>query len=284
MSAGMVPVGYTNGTSFKWNTPGQVIAAATVLPALGLIGVVLRFWSRLHRGTGFGLDDAFIIPALLCVIGLSITLLVGVSKNAVAYTTPPNSNAASADAQLYQITPQQNLVEEILFIFLTISVLAYGFIKLSVLFFYRRLFVNGASTTFDIASKVAIGITSIWTLAFFLTQLFSCGRHVDWNWGPLINQTRCLNGLAYTDALYVSDSITDLLVICLPIPIILRLHMTMQRRIETIGVLLLGTMSIVASVVRIVYGFQIQADGLTEQTDVDGTFPSSLFLPQVPTN
>lgn len=66
MSAGMVPVGYTNGTSFKWNTPGQVIAAATVLPALGLIGVVLRFWSRLHRGTGFGLDDAFIIPALVC--------------------------------------------------------------------------------------------------------------------------------------------------------------------------------------------------------------------------
>ncbi len=36
------PVGYTNGTSFDWNTRGQVIEEATVLPALGLIGAELR--------------------------------------------------------------------------------------------------------------------------------------------------------------------------------------------------------------------------------------------------
>lgn len=65
MKAEKAPVGYTNGTSFNWNTRGQTIAAATVLPALGLICVGLRFWSRLHRRTGFGLDDAFIFPALV---------------------------------------------------------------------------------------------------------------------------------------------------------------------------------------------------------------------------
>ena len=199
--------------------------------------------------------------------------------------------------------------------------MAYGFIKLSVLFFYRRLFVNGTSTRFDIASKVAIGITSIWTIAFFLTQLFSCGRHVDWNWGPLINQTRCLSGLAYTDALYVSDFITDLLVICLPIPIVSspswydtknlvrwpfkdsttsyddaaknwnhRRPVTRHYvRCHKINIhpppVLTNCRSIVASVVRIVYGFQIQADGLSEPTDVDGTFPSSLsFHKSQPTN
>ena len=35
--------------------------------------------------------------------------------------------------------------------------------------------------------------------------------------------------------------------------------------------------SIVASVVRIVYGFQIQAAGYAKPTDVDGTFPLSPF-------
>ena len=70
MSAQEAPVGYTNGTSFKWNTRGQVIAAATVLPALGLIEVTLRFWSRHHqkRSGAFGLDDAFMFPALVWLI------------------------------------------------------------------------------------------------------------------------------------------------------------------------------------------------------------------------
>ena len=67
MSTQEAPVGYSNGTSFSWNTRGQTIAAATVLPALGLISVALRFWSRYHKGAGFGLDDALVLPALVCL-------------------------------------------------------------------------------------------------------------------------------------------------------------------------------------------------------------------------
>ena len=67
MSVQEAPVGYSNGTSFSWNTRGQVIAAATVLPALGIICVALRFWSRFHKRSGFGLDDALILPALVCL-------------------------------------------------------------------------------------------------------------------------------------------------------------------------------------------------------------------------
>ena len=100
------------------------------------------------------------------------------------------------------------------------SVVAYGSIKLSVLFFYRRIFFKGTYTKFDIASKVAIGITVAWTIAFFLIQMFKCGRQIDSAWGPLIDASRCLNSYQYTDALFVSDFITDFLVICLPIPIV----------------------------------------------------------------
>ena len=146
--------------------------------------------------------------------------------------------------------------------FWIVSVLAFGFIKLSVLFFYRRLFVKGTSTKFDVITKVAIGITLAWTIAFFLLTLFRCGRYINSQWGPLVDISRCLNGYNYTDALFVSDLITDLLVICLPIPIvssqpcygtrpsladylqILRLRMTTQRKLGVIGVLLLGTMCV----------------------------------------
>ena len=106
------------------------------------------------------------------------------------------------------------------FVFFLLSVAAYGFIKLSVLFFYRRIFVKGASAKFDIVSKVAIWITSAWSIAFFLIQLLQCGKNIDSQWGPIIDASRCLDSYQYTDALFISDLITDLLVICLPIPIV----------------------------------------------------------------
>lgn len=138
--------------------------------------------------------------------------------------------------------------------------MAYGCIKISVLFFYRRLFVNGTSTNRDIVTKVAIGIAAAWTMTFFLLQLFMCGQHIAWNWGPFIVLETCVDGFKYNNALFTSDLITDILVICLPIPYvdypfnsesdgnltdcsqIFKLHMTMQRKLATSGVLLLGIM------------------------------------------
>lgn len=57
------PVGYTNGTSFAWNTEGQVIAAAAILPILGIVLVTLRFYHRIKHKAGIGADDWLIVPA-----------------------------------------------------------------------------------------------------------------------------------------------------------------------------------------------------------------------------
>lgn len=63
-SAQKAPVGYTNGTSFVWNTKGEVIAAAAVLPFLGIVLVALRFYSRMkYKAAGLGPDDWLIVPA-----------------------------------------------------------------------------------------------------------------------------------------------------------------------------------------------------------------------------
>ncbi|KAL8832008.1 MAG: hypothetical protein Q9191_000537 [Dirinaria sp. TL-2023a] len=269
------PVGHTAGTSFAWNTRGQTIAAATVLPGLAIITVALRFWTRYHRQIAFGLDDVFIVPALLCVIGLGITLLVGVAKHVIAHTTPPNPNK-DPQAQLYQISPAQVAVEKIEWIFFFISIFAYGFIKLSVLFFYRRLFADRSSNHFDIISKVAIVIVVAWTLAYGLAEILRCGGHVAAFWGPLIELAHCKTAYKFINTLFITDLITDLLVVGLPIPIVLRLHMTTSRKLGIIGVLLLGVISIVASAVRIVYGFQIASTGLAAKTDVDGRLIISL--------
>lgn len=57
------PISYTNRTTFVWNTKGEVIAAAAVLPFLGIVLVTLRFYNRLKHKAGIGADDWLIVPA-----------------------------------------------------------------------------------------------------------------------------------------------------------------------------------------------------------------------------
>jgi hypothetical protein len=59
------PVGYTNGTTFAWNTRGQVLAAAALLPFVGIVVVALRFFGRIKNKAGLGADDWLILPALM---------------------------------------------------------------------------------------------------------------------------------------------------------------------------------------------------------------------------
>ena len=99
-------------------------------------------------------------------------------------------------------------------------ILAYGFLKLSVIFFYRRIFVTRAWSTFDIVTKVSAVIVVLWTIGFFLVNIFGCGRHFDYGWGPLVEEEHCVDGLVELEALMISDFITDLLVLILPFPIV----------------------------------------------------------------
>ena len=65
MADAVARVGYTNGTTFAWNIKGQVIAAAALLPFLGVVLVGLRFYSRIKNKAGLGADDWLILPALV---------------------------------------------------------------------------------------------------------------------------------------------------------------------------------------------------------------------------
>ncbi len=97
---------------------------------------------------------------------------------------------------------------------------AYGFIKLSVLFFYRRLFVKCTNSRFNQVTKVSLAIVILWTFAFFFAEVFKCGTYVPNNWGPLIDAAHCANPTMVANGLFVSDFLTDVLVLMLPIPIV----------------------------------------------------------------
>ncbi|KAL8894163.1 MAG: hypothetical protein Q9192_004559 [Flavoplaca navasiana] len=264
------PVGYTNGTSFAWNTKGEVIAAAAILPFLGIVLVALRFYNRIKHKTGVGADDWLIVPAAtnssvsakVIVLGMGVTLLVGVGRGVVAHTTKPNPDT-SKDAQLYQTTPEQEFMKKVEFIIYVIMVPAYGFIKLSVIYFYRRIFVKGTpDSRFNIVTHVTSVIVVIWTIVFFFLEIFKRGSYVPDNWGPLIKAKQGINGAVLNNGLFISDFITDLWIVLLPIPLYSTLNISPKSLTQS-------PRSFCAAIVRMVFNIQIVNAGLAKKTDVN---------------
>ena len=113
-----------------------------------------------------------------------------------------------------------DLPSKLEWVFLRLMILEYGFIKLSVIFFYRRIFVTKRWSVFDIITKISTVIIVMWTTGFFLANVFGCGTRFAWGWGPLQDEDNCVDGLVELEALMITDFITDLFVIFLPFPIV----------------------------------------------------------------
>lgn len=95
--------------------------------------------------------------------------------------------------------------------------LAFGLVKLSILYFYRRVFT---SRTFNILSTVLIMLVSVWTVGFFFAYMFRCGTKfwALWAlWAPLMYLIEhCYDSKPFFYALGISDVVTDGLILSLP--------------------------------------------------------------------
>ena len=98
----------------------------------------------------------------------------------------------------------------------------YGFVKLSIIAFYRRIFVVNKRTTFDIVTRVTAVVIFLWVITFILIIIFPCGYHISDNWGTAASQQAHCLVIGYTslEGLAASDFIIDVVLITLPIPMV----------------------------------------------------------------
>ncbi|KAL8688492.1 MAG: hypothetical protein Q9218_005611 [Villophora microphyllina] len=82
-------------------------------------------------------------------------------------------------------------------------VLALGSVKLSFIFFYRRLFVTARRTAFDWAVNIAIGVIVLWSVSLFFGFLFACGTHVSAAWGSVKDEEDFCGAALDLDNAYV---------------------------------------------------------------------------------
>lgn len=268
----------TNEIAIPFVYAGEVLAAAVVLPLVAIVSVGLRFWLRSLGKARIGLDDWITLAALFPVIGMGICLVYGIAKGAIGYSSPPYPVPRDPPVleELYETTPEQTIVFTMDWIIWVLMIPGNGLIKLSALFMYRRIFVVNKRSPFGIVTMVMIVICSLWTVGFFLAQIFGCGSNFSAPFGTLADVSSCNTNMRL-DALMISDLITDILVWVLPIPMVWGLNMRTSKKLSITGILSLAAVSLAPAIVRLLVQEQISNGGYAAHTDVNLTLTLLLY-------
>lgn len=109
------------------------------------------------------------------------------------------------------------------YFFQTLAPLALGFVKCSIVFFYRRIFRvgMGISDPFDLTTRIMLLIPALWSTALCLAFGFICGINFSRHWIPvMVAGLQRPNPMPMTIVYVISDAILDLILLILPIPLV----------------------------------------------------------------
>ena len=107
--------------------------------------------------------------------------------------------------------------------FLCIFAPANGLVKISVLLLYRRIFVVQKNNWKDPRNAFFLAMVAIifaWATASTLVFVFFCRGHFEWWFNLMIAGEKCLDGMKFAYQYAISDFITDVLIILIPIPFV----------------------------------------------------------------
>ncbi|KAI1139363.1 hypothetical protein F5Y05DRAFT_412463 [Hypoxylon sp. FL0543] len=136
---------------------------------------------------------------------------------------------------------------------------AMAFVKLSILRLYGSIFT---SRQFNCCLWAIAAIMIAWALSCGLSAVFQC-RPISHMWDPLVEEQFCIN---YGISLLVSGVIniaTDLTILAMPIPMVLRLHVSKQKKWLLIFTFAMGGSACLVSIIRLAFTIKVgsTADG-----------------------
>ncbi|KAK4210370.1 hypothetical protein QBC37DRAFT_377085 [Rhypophila decipiens] len=256
-----------------YQMPGHFVAAAVTFLILDLSAITLRFVARRRLKQALRADDWFMLLGTVFSLVIILDVIWGVSQRALAYTMEFPENFDGNPLML--VTDQMSATLKTQFIFVLTLPLALGFIKLSILIFYFRIFAvcRGSATYTLLAAFTALAGT--WTVAFFFAELFQCGTNI---WALTSSSWDTMNychGTSNIDfSLALTDFITDVVIFLVPIPLIWRINLSSGNKLAVSGVFLLGSVTIIASSIRLAsivrllkQGFDPSMDGILVITE-----------------
>lgn len=112
--------------------------------------------------------------------------------------------------------------------------LGLGCTKASIVFFYLRIFTpTKRSRTYSLFVASILIIVAM-MIGFFLSTLFECGSHISAMWQSAeALETYCPDSDSYDYGFTISDFITDVMILVMPIPLVSPLRGAGTSRAET---------------------------------------------------
>ncbi|KAI4865742.1 hypothetical protein F4820DRAFT_418966 [Hypoxylon rubiginosum] len=184
----------------------------------------------------------------LLTIGIGVCLVYGASQKALGYRTviPPDVTGSPADIK----TDQISTASKIEFAYVLVLPLTLGCTKASFLCFYKRIFSVKQPT--NILLITLIVFIALWSAGFFFTTLFQCGSNIWATWGTEQELlTHCLSSWPLALSFSVTDLITDVVIISIPVPLIWQLKLSTGKKLGASLVFALVIVTIIASAIRL---------------------------------
>ncbi|KAJ4296368.1 hypothetical protein N0V90_006413 [Kalmusia sp. IMI 367209] len=219
-------------------TPELQYALAVILTIGPSVFVALRYRARYISRVKQDWDDWLIVIALFFTYVTAAFLVIGTATGNqgrhMRFTGPNNATPVITDAGYITFL-------KMLYAGQLSQILAIGPAKISVLFFYRRIF---RGTVFKVANWTLIALVIIWMIGFFFANMFECVpiREAFVNAPGMGGNPKCIKALPMYLAQVYSDAILDILILVLPMPLVWKLHLPTKQKLGVIGIFLLGLM------------------------------------------
>lgn len=130
-----------------------------------------------------------------------------------------------------------------LWIIETLQPLGLVSLKMSLIFFFRRIFGPGLGKTFKWFTMALITLSFVWGVSYFFTWVFYCPGHTNAYWTTLADEKKyCVNTTKVHQSFSITDVIVDVIIFMLPVPLVLKLQMPMTKKVAVLAVFGVGAL------------------------------------------
>lgn len=210
----------------------EIFGINITLAILATIAVAGRFWARRVINAKLWWDDWTILAAVILCYGSIAHAVVGIN---LGLGIP------------YAYAHIQDFLKGGL-VYFCLYIVTLATIKFSVLLMYYRIF---KVASFKLAVIIVSSIVAVWAIIAFFFTLFECTPVSDF-WSLDVSKTHCIDRLMLFDATAASNTILDIMILSLPVPMVLKLQLSLSKRIQLLLTFMLGTFVCIISIIRLV--------------------------------
>ncbi|KAL6916666.1 hypothetical protein FSHL1_008114 [Fusarium sambucinum] len=228
-----------DGIDLSANNEAKNTGVVLLLLIISAVFLAGRIALRTKQTYGLSADDYAIIVSFLFVLAVAIMVVVaghdGVGQHVWALT----------------IT-QLSEVVKLSYVYSFLFASAVFTTKVSILLFYQRIFTR-SSLSFRIAFWFGTILVMSYPIIFIFTMSFCC-TPISHYWTQFMgSQGSCIDVGQFFVALAIVNLITNVVVLLIPVPEVLKLQMSREKKAGVFGILALGGLVCIASAVRIHY-------------------------------